>query len=301
MAVGETGHLDPRQRVSGPVPLTTGRKKAGYSGAVSGPASADGRAGSRCVLGSFLCAAALWWPPRGPSREGQWQKKTQVAGASVRLKTHIPPTPRSRVWLCDPDVWHVGQWSHDLGHRDTRDRSLSEVTDELTSLLTGSSRYILTNSLGDKSSETAWCLWWWLDSLKEKSSPNWLFCYSFRGLPRCLSGEEYACDTGVAGDAGSNPGWEDPLEEGMATHSSIVAWRIPRTQEPGGLQFMGSQRVRHDWSDLSCTHAYSFRSRGSSYTLAFYVTESRGEAGLVTSYIVLLLGQRPWKMASVGL
>jgi len=42
-------------------------------------------------------------------------------------------------------------------------------------------------------------------------------------------------------------GWEDPLEEGMATHSSILAWRIPRTEEPGGLQSMGSQRVRHDW------------------------------------------------------
>ena len=40
-------------------------------------------------------------------------------------------------------------------------------------------------------------------------------------------------------------GWEDPLEKGMATHSSILAWRIPRTEEPGGLQSMGSQRVRH--------------------------------------------------------
>ena len=36
-------------------------------------------------------------------------------------------------------------------------------------------------------------------------------------------------------------GWEDPLEEGMATHSSIPAWRIPRTERPGGLQSMGSQ------------------------------------------------------------
>ena len=41
-------------------------------------------------------------------------------------------------------------------------------------------------------------------------------------------------------------GWEDPLEEGMATHSSILAWRIPWTEEPGGLQFIGSQRVRHN-------------------------------------------------------
>ena len=41
-------------------------------------------------------------------------------------------------------------------------------------------------------------------------------------------------------------GGEDPLEEGMATHSSILAWRIPRTEEPGRLQSMESQRVRHD-------------------------------------------------------
>ena len=41
-------------------------------------------------------------------------------------------------------------------------------------------------------------------------------------------------------------GQEDPLEKGMATHSSILAWRIPWTDEPGRLQSMGLQRVRHD-------------------------------------------------------
>ena len=41
-------------------------------------------------------------------------------------------------------------------------------------------------------------------------------------------------------------GQEDPLEEGMATHSSILVWRIPWTEEPGELQSTGSQRVRHD-------------------------------------------------------
>ena len=44
-----------------------------------------------------------------------------------------------------------------------------------------------------------------------------------------------------------SPGQEDPLEKGMATHSSILAWRIPWTEEPGRLQPMGSQRVRQDW------------------------------------------------------
>ena len=42
-------------------------------------------------------------------------------------------------------------------------------------------------------------------------------------------------------------GWEDLLEKGMATHSSILAWRIPWTEEPGGLESMGLQRVEHDW------------------------------------------------------
>ena len=41
-------------------------------------------------------------------------------------------------------------------------------------------------------------------------------------------------------------GWEDPLEKGKATHSSILAWRIPGTEEPGGLQSMGLYRVAHD-------------------------------------------------------
>ena len=50
-------------------------------------------------------------------------------------------------------------------------------------------------------------------------------------------------------------GWEDPLEEGMGTHSSILAWRIPWTEEPGGLQSIGSPRVRHDC--VTHTHAYT--------------------------------------------
>ena len=44
------------------------------------------------------------------------------------------------------------------------------------------------------------------------------------------------------------PGWEDPLEKEMATHSSVLAWRIPWTEEPGGLQSMDSQRIGRDWA-----------------------------------------------------
>ena len=49
-----------------------------------------------------------------------------------------------------------------------------------------------------------------------------------------------------AGDPGLIPGQENPLEKGMATHSRILAWRIPWTEEPGSLQSMGSQGVRCD-------------------------------------------------------
>ena len=75
------------------------------------------------------------------------------------------------------------------------------------------------------------------------------------GLLWWLSGKEPAYQCRKHKRHSSIPGWEDPLEEGMATHSSILAWRIPWTEEPGGLQSMELQWVRHDWSDL--VHTYS--------------------------------------------
>ena len=62
------------------------------------------------------------------------------------------------------------------------------------------------------------------------------------GPPRKLSGKESACNPGDM----SSLGREDPLEKEMATHSSIPAWSVPWTEEPGGLQSMRSQRVRQD-------------------------------------------------------
>ena len=50
-------------------------------------------------------------------------------------------------------------------------------------------------------------------------------------------------------------GWEDPPEKGIATHSSILVWRTPWTEEPGGLPSRGSQRVRHDQVTDTCTIA----------------------------------------------
>ena len=72
---------------------------------------------------------------------------------------------------------------------------------------------------------------------------NFLYPREVWGFPGGSECEESACS---AGDLGSIPGGEGPLEEAMATHSSIFAWRIPGTEEPGGLLSMGSHRVRHN-------------------------------------------------------
>ena len=60
--------------------------------------------------------------------------------------------------------------------------------------------------------------------------------------------------SGVESERVGSLGWEDPLKKGMATLSSIFAWEIPRTEEPGGLRPMGSQRVGHD----SATNIFTF-------------------------------------------
>ena len=70
------------------------------------------------------------------------------------------------------------------------------------------------------------------------------------GFPGSSDGKESACN---AGDLGSSPGLERSPGEGMATHSSILAWRIPWAEEPGRLQSMGSQRVGHDWASNTDT------------------------------------------------
>ena len=89
-------------------------------------------------------------------------------------------------------------------------------------------------------------------------SPGWIIsCHVLItssegfGFPQWLSGKESACNAG-ARDAGSISGLGRSLGEGMAAHSSILAWEIPWREEPGGLQSLGSQRVRNDWA---CTHA----------------------------------------------
>ena len=66
------------------------------------------------------------------------------------------------------------------------------------------------------------------------------------GYTNGSAGKESACNAGDIGDASSILGWGRSPGGGQATHSSILAWRIPWTEEPGGLQSVGSQRVGHD-------------------------------------------------------
>ena len=63
------------------------------------------------------------------------------------------------------------------------------------------------------------------------------------GFPGGSVGKESACSAGDTGDAGQSLGWEDPLEEGIATHCSILAWRIPWTEEPGGYSPPGGKEL----------------------------------------------------------
>ena len=71
-----------------------------------------------------------------------------------------------------------------------------------------------------------------------------------RGFPGDSDSKESTCSVG-------DLGWEDPLEESTATLSSVLAWRIPRTEEPCGLQSMGLHRIWHDWVTKFTAHAFS--------------------------------------------
>ena len=72
-----------------------------------------------------------------------------------------------------------------------------------------------------------------------------------QGFPGGVNGKESACHCRRCETRVRSLGREDPLEESTATHSSILAWRIPWTEDPGRLQSMGSHIVGHNWSDLS--------------------------------------------------
>ena len=79
-------------------------------------------------------------------------------------------------------------------------------------------------------------------------------------------------------------GQEDPLEKEMATHSSILAWRLPWTEEPGRLQFMGSQRVGHDWATSLSLSLFQRNQRSNCQ----YPLDQRKSKGVPEKYLLLL-------------
>ena len=81
-----------------------------------------------------------------------------------------------------------------------------------------------------------------------------LFDWVIQGLLWWLSGKKSTCSEGGAEDSGSILGSGRFLEEEMAAHSSMLAWKIPWSEEPGGLQSMGLQRAGHDWVTKHSPH-----------------------------------------------
>ena len=118
-------------------------------------------------------------------------------------------------------------------------------------------------------------------------------------LPGSVNGKEPACQSRRFKRPGFDP-WvgEDSKEKGMATHSKTLAWRMPWTEEPHRLQSIGSQRVRHDWSDLAHTYAnmYSISSKTIYYlhsecpSLENYCCNQQCQFNLYTEYL--------WKLSS---
>ena len=86
-----------------------------------------------------------------------------------------------------------------------------------------------------------WMDWWvgWVEKIRKS--------YSGRGFPGGTLVKNLPANTGNARDSVRSLGGEDPLEEEMTAHSSILAWKTPWTEKPGGLMSMGSQRAKYDW------------------------------------------------------
>ena len=120
--------------------------------------------------------------------------------------------------------------------------------------------YLLEEQMATHSSILAWRIptdtgaWWSTGGLIDGSEiPELSHFHSCHGEPGGTRGKEPDCHAGDLRDAGSILGQEDPPGEETATHSSILAWRIPWIEKPGRLKSMGSQRVTHDRSDLAHT------------------------------------------------
>ena len=85
-------------------------------------------------------------------------------------------------------------------------------------------------------------------------------------------------------------GWEDPLEKEMATHSSILAWKMSLTEEPGGLQSMGSQRVGHHWATNTNQNNKSSKRKGQTQSISHSVMSDPATPWIVACQAPLSMG-----------
>ena len=118
-----------------------------------------------------------------------------------------------------------------------------------------------TLGVGDGQGGLACCVLWGHKESDTTERLNWTETYIWASQVALVVKNPLA-NAGDIRDVLQSLGWKDPPEEGMATHSSILAWRIPWTEEPGGLQSIGSQGVKWAWlkwlSICICMHAYVY-------------------------------------------
>ena len=145
-------------------------------------------------------------------------------------------------WCRDASLW---------GDKE-REQKLPNLARQVLALCTpGKITYFINmycSQLGDRKRNIS-PFSWNLDLLRKTKNMVIISIYFLHilyiGLPRWLSSKESTCQ---AGDVGLIPGSGRSLETEMATHSSILAWKFPWTEEPGGLYSMGLQRVGYDWA-----------------------------------------------------
>ena len=171
----------------------------------------------------------------------------------IGCATHVPSSLDSRetwAWLQDVGIWEQQRQAVDVPQGCTlAEHTLCTVSGRVHG---GRPASPVTESgaLGVRT------LALWLNT-QERHLSHPIFCYGGHMWDLgCPGGSDSKESAGNVGDPVGSLGWEDPLEEGMATHSSILAWRIPWTEEPGGLQSTGSQRVRPDWVTNTFTSAF---------------------------------------------
>ena len=131
---------------------------------------------------------------------------------------------------------------------------------------------------------------WLQDTLRFQDAWMVKSLYTVGGFPGGADGKESTCN---AGDPGLIPQWGGSLEKEMATHSSILAWKIPWTEEPGRPRSMVLQRVRHDWGTW-LSFFLSFWRRKWQPTPRFLPGTSHGQCSLSDYIVHKLAKSRRW-------